>query len=650
MAHQQAMTAQTPDDALAYEATQRLAAIVESSHDAIISKTLSGTITSWNRAAERMYGYTAAEAIGRPVQMLLPADRLHEEMAILAQLSEGLIVEPFETVRLHKNGQRVDVQVTISPIRDATGRIVGGSKIARDITSQKQAEAARQRAQRLEAEIQHIQDACRLRSQFLANMSHELRTPLNAVIGFADLLKSRVVPVDSPRYDEFLGHIASSGRHLLELINSMLDLSKVESGKMDFSPEPVDLRHLVRETCAMVETSARTKQIHLQAEVDANLEHVELDPTRFKQVLLNYLANAIKFTPEGGRVTVQALPEGADQLRLEVTDTGIGIAQSDLPRLFVEFQQLDNSFTKKYQGTGLGLALTRRLVQAQGGRVGVTSTLGVGSIFYLVLPRRPIAAPAPMPGPSHRLLVIDHNPAFYQRLMDALTHAGLQVDVASTPQQALGMADQHDYDGITLDLRLHNQGGHNTLAGLRQSGASPLPPVRAMTLQIEDNGSAAFAVADVLSKPIDTREVLQSLARTRWPEGRKARILVIDDEAPALSLMQATLERAGHTAYGFQDATLALAALDTLQPDAIILDLMMPVMNGFQFLAALRAMPAWKELPVFIWTALSLSDQELAELHASAQEVMGKGGASLGDVVDSLAAGLANHRQGHYTQ
>lgn len=636
------MTADKNEDALVHEATQRLAAIVESSHDAIISKTLNGTITSWNRAAERMYGYTAAEAIGRPVQMLLPPDRLHEEMAILAQLSEGLIVEPFETVRLHKNGQRVDVQVTISPIRDTAGRIVGGSKIARDITSQKQAEAARERAQRLEAEIQHIQDAYRLRSQFLANMSHELRTPLNAVIGFADLLKSRAVPVDSPKYDEFLGHIASSGRHLLELINSMLDLSKVESGKMDFRPEPVDLRHLVRETCAMVETSAGHKQIALQAEVDASLDPVDLDPTRFKQVLLNYLANAIKFTPEGGNVTVRVLAEGADQLRVEVTDTGIGIAQSDLPRLFVEFQQLDNGFTKKYPGTGLGLALTRRLVQAQGGQVGVTSSPGVGSTFYLVLPRQPLEAPAP--GPSHRLLVIDHNPAFYQRLLDALARTGLQVDVASTPQQALGMADRHAYDGITLDLRLHNQGGHNTLAGLRQSGASHLPPVRAMTLQIEDNGSAAFAVADVLSKPIETRELLQSLVRTRWPSGRKARILVIDDEAPALSLMQATLDKAGYTAYGFQDATLALAALDTLQPDAIILDLMMPVMNGFQFLAALRAMPTGKELPVFIWTALSLTDQELTELHDAAQEVVNKGGASMGDVVDSLTADLATSR------
>ena len=259
--------------------------------------------------------------------------------------------------------------------------------IITDVTAVRQAEASSQKLESLELENHQMLEASRLKNQFISNMSHELRTPLNAIIGFSDLLVMGLVPQGSPKHKEYLGHIGGSARHLLHLINDVLDMSKVESGKFEFFPEPVDLQQLVSELGDVLHTSLQRKSIQFEVKIDEALSGLVIDPARLKQVLYNYLSNAIKFTPSGGHVTVSAHAEGPDQFRLEVEDTGIGIAPDDLPRLFVDFQQLDAGYSKLHQGTGLGLALTRRLVEAQGGSVGARSTLGVGSVFHVVLDR-----------------------------------------------------------------------------------------------------------------------------------------------------------------------------------------------------------------------------------------------------------------------
>lgn len=365
----------------------RLAAIVESTSDAIISKTLDGRITSWNGGAQDIFGYTAEEAIGQSALILIPEDRAQEEMHILASLADGRRVPHFNTVRKTKSGQLIDVSVTISPIHDSRGQVIGGSKIARDITQQRLTEEARIQNERLEAENRQIQETNRIKTLFLANMSHELRTPLNSIIGFSELLESGAVPPDSPKHAQFLSNISRSGEHLLRLINDVLDLSKVESGKLSFTPQPLDLKEAVEEVSSSLAPQVTAKSLELQLEIDSSIGTLELDPGRLRQVLYNYLSNAVKFTPQGGRIRVLARPEGQARFRLEVQDSGIGIAEADIPRLFTEFQQLDSGFTRAHQGTGLGLALTKRLVQAQGGEVGVRSVLGQGSTFHLVLPR-----------------------------------------------------------------------------------------------------------------------------------------------------------------------------------------------------------------------------------------------------------------------
>jgi len=259
-------------------------------------------------------------------------------------------------------------------------RLYGEVQAARD--------ELRVRNEELEEQYRRVQDANRLKTEFLANMSHELRTPLNAIIGFSELMyDGRVGPMNA-EHKEYLGDILNSGRHLHKIINDILDLSKVESGTVDFRPEPVNLRHLVAEACDTLGDLTAVKNIELNMEVASSVGPVVTDPARLRQILYNYLSNAIKFTVDGGSITVRVLAEDTEWFRVEVEDTGIGIRPEDNDRVFIEFQQVDTGSAKHYQGTGLGLALTKRIVEGQGGRVSVESELGKGSTFRAVLPRR----------------------------------------------------------------------------------------------------------------------------------------------------------------------------------------------------------------------------------------------------------------------
>ena len=377
----------------------RLAAIVESSDDAIVSKDLNGIVMSWNAGAERLFGYTADEMIGHSITKIIPSERLAEEAYVLSQLRAGLRVDHFETVRRTKSGEPIDVSLTVSPIRDAAGRVIGASKIARDISERKRLVEAQRHA--LEAETRRIEEANRLKNLFVANMSHELRTPLNAIVGFAELIADEKFGPLPPKYARFGQLMLRSAEHLLQLINDILDLAKVESGRIDLKPQDVNLSPLIRDVTSIVSSLAKQRNISIEVSVDAGLDNLHLDPDRLKQVLYNYLSNAVKFSHEGGRVVVRAVASGAAEFRIEVEDWGIGISAEDIGRLFVEFQQLDSSTTKRAMGTGLGLALTKRIVEAQGGSVNVKSTEGVGSTFSATLPRRVYAGSAEIASKEH---------------------------------------------------------------------------------------------------------------------------------------------------------------------------------------------------------------------------------------------------------
>jgi CheY-like chemotaxis protein len=482
-----------------------------------------------------------------------------------------------------------------------------------------------------------VQDATRLKSEFLANMSHELRTPLNAIIGFAELMHDGKVGPVSAEHRECLSDILGSSRHLLQLINDVLDLSKVEAGKMEFRPEPVDVARVGGEVRDVLRSLTAKKRIELRLEVDPALGPVVVDPGKLKQVLYNYLSNALKFTRDGGRVTLRAGPDGPDRFRVEVEDTGIGIRREDLHRLFAEFQQLDGSTGKAYPGTGLGLALTKRMVEAQGGQVGVDSVPGEGSRFYVTLPRaagQAASEPEPEPEPRREtparegapaVLVVEDETKERDWLMATLTSAGYAPEVAASGKEALQRASERRFDAITLDLLLADMGGWEVLKAVRAEGPNRETPIIILTVVAERGVAAGFAIHDYLVKPVRSEQLFESLRRA-GVLGVGRHVLVVDDDGPARRLMEATLSGLGYasSAAGSAEEGLQHAAADP--PAAVILDLLMPGADGFAFLDRFRRTPAGRRTPVIVWTAKELTAADYSALAASAEAVVRKSG------------------------
>ena len=428
----------------------------------------------------------------------------------------------------HARGELIPTETRIINLA-TVGRNLAQINIT-DLRERLRADEIRRRSAELEAQNRRIQEASRLKSEFLANMSHELRTPLNAIIGFAELLHDGQVDPTSATHKEFLGDILTSGRHLLQLINDVLDLAKVEAGKLEFRPEVVEVARLVGEVVAILRTTAAEKQIRLETELDPAVVNLVVDPARLKQVAYNYLSNALKFTGAGGSVTLRVKPDGDEGFRLEVQDTGVGIAPEDLGRLFVEFQQLEAGAAKRHQGTGLGLALTRRLVESQGGSVGVKSVLGKGSTFHVCLPRVPIAMPrtvtpirfAPARAGARTVLVVEDDVRDQAQLVATLESAGYAVELASTGAEAITRWRARNYDAATIDLLLPDMSGLELLAALRSERTNHRTPIIVVTVVPDAKVVAGFTVHDILHKPLDRESLIASLARagirTRQPE------------------------------------------------------------------------------------------------------------------------------------
>jgi signal transduction histidine kinase/DNA-binding response OmpR family regulator len=508
-------------------------------------------------------------------------------------------------------------------------------------------EELRAKNRELEEQSRRVQEATRLKSEFLANMSHELRTPLNAIIGFAELMHDGKVGPVSPLHKECLDDILTSSRHLLQLINDVLDLSKVEAGKMEFRPEPLSLERLAGEVRDILRGLAAQKRIRLAVEVDPALGEIVLDAGKLKQVLYNFLSNALKFTAEGGHVTLRARAEGADRFRVEVEDDGIGIRPEDLDRLFAEFQQLDSSAAKTYAGTGLGLALTKRIVEAQGGRVGVSSVHGRGSVFHAILPRvsRAVAeGPAPLlrapRGGAPTLLVVEDDTRERGWLVETLSAAGYTVEVAATGAAAIERCGERAFDGITLDLLLPDMGGWEVLKAIRAAGPNQATPVVVVTVVVEKGVGAGYAIHDYLAKPVRAEELLASLRRAGLRPATGRPILVVDDDPQARRLMETMLTALGYVtieATGGEEA-LALAQREVLA--AVILDLFMPGMDGFGFLEHFRGLAAGQGTPVIVWTGRDLTAADHDRLAASAQAVVMKGGTAR--LIEELRTHVAN--------
>jgi len=373
-----------------------LALVVSSSEDAIISKRLDGIITSWNHGAEKLFGYTAAEILGQPILTVIPPERHDEEERLLSAIRRGESIKHHETTRIAKDGHVLEVSVTLSPIRDHEGRIIGASKIARDISERRRTEQAlarhrdelEERVLSRTAELAQARDAAeaanRAKSAFLANMSHELRTPLNGIMGMTDLALRRAT---DPKLLDWLQKGKGAALHLLAVINDILEISRIEAGRVVLEEQDFSLAQALDEMLGRQETAAREKGLVLSCTLAPTLpDLLRGDVFRLQQMLLNLVGNAIKFSERGQvRVSADALEEDSHSvlLRVQVSDQGIGLSADEQARLFHAFSQGDDSMTRKYGGTGLGLIICKRLARLMGGDVGVASEAGVGSTFWI---------------------------------------------------------------------------------------------------------------------------------------------------------------------------------------------------------------------------------------------------------------------------
>ncbi len=515
--HARCVTRDVTEEQGAEETALRLATIVECSDDAIVGKTLDGVITSWNRGAERIFGYTADEMIGQPIVRLMPPDRINDFPRILATLQRGERVDHFETERLRKDGRRIQVSITVSPIRDARGNIIGASKIARDVTERKHNEEVRaqllasEREARAEAEA-----ALRMRDEFLSTVSHELRTPLAAVLGWVNVLKAGAT---GDKAAAAVQAIERAGRAQAKLIEDLLDVSRAISGQMRLDLRLVDLPAVLRQAVDAIRPTAATKGVHLEMRVDESAGPVAGDVDRLQQIAWNLLSNAVKFTPSGGTVEL-CLERRAIDVCLTVRDTGCGIPREFLPYVFERFRQAERADSRRTGGLGLGLAIVRHLVELHGGAVAVASEgEGRGATFTVTLPLTMIAASALAHGAGGRLvgvrvLVIDDDPDTRDAVQLVLQGHGAHVTVAGTSAQAHARLSDSPPDIIISDLRLPDQDGYDLLRAVRAIDRFRSTPAIAITGldsddRIEDALTAGYDLR--LGKPIEAEALVNAV-------------------------------------------------------------------------------------------------------------------------------------------
>jgi signal transduction histidine kinase/CheY-like chemotaxis protein len=642
-------------------------AIFNSANFSSIATDAKGVIQIFNVGAERMLGYTAAEVMNKitpadisdPQEVVERAKTLSTELgtditpgfeALVFKASRG-IEDIYELTYIRKDGTRFPAVVSVTSLRDSVGEIIGYLLIGTDNTVRKQIEAARdserdrfeQTLQEKNVELAH---ASRMKSEFLATMSHELRTPLNAIIGFSEALKDGMVGEMNGNQGEYVADIFSSGQHLLSLINDILDLSKIEAGMMALELESVDLNNLLANSLSIVRERAARQRIRLDLDIEGGLHSLQLDMRKTKQVIYNLLSNAVKFSAHGGRVLVSArrvsratvgtlagawpqhnfplLDKGYQEfVEICVSDEGIGIPAASLSKLFQSFTQIDSSLARRFEGTGLGLAMVRQLVELHGGTVAVASSEGEGTCVVAWLPlvesQLPVGvrpASVGVASPMERFAMIveeDDKGADLIRLM--LEAEGFTVLVAGSAEAALLLADGQSLSLITLALHLPDMDGMQLLNKLRETPALAKVPVVVIANGMQARAALEGGAAVLLQKPISRAQLKASLAMLGLHSAQEHSysVLLVDDDPRALEVIASSLPSPAYSllrALGGREA-IDLARLH--RPDLILLDLMMPEVNGFDVVDALQVDEDTASIPILVVTAkqITLADQQL---------------------------------------
>jgi len=612
-----------------------LAAIVESSDDSIIGTDLDGTIRSWNQGAEKLFGYTAAEAIGNSITMLFPASEGSDASATIRKVQRQERIERYEAVRAAKDGKPFDVSVILSPIRGAEGRIQGVSAIYRDITASKRADAELVKAK------EAAEAASQAKSTFLATMSHEIRTPMNGILGMTELVLDSDLTADQR---ESLELVRLSAESLLTVINDILDFSKIEAGKMEFESIPFDLRESLGETMKTLGFRAHQKGLELVCDVRPDVPVGVLgDPGRLRQVLVNLVGNAIKFTEHGEiLVSVERETNTADgvALHFSVKDTGVGIPTEKHEKIFESFSQADGSMTRKYGGTGLGLTICGKLVGMMGGRLWVESQEGHGSTFHFTahlgvqtILSEPIAPLHPVHLRNLPVLIVDDNSTNRRVLMEILTRWGMKptaVEGGRPALLALQIASDmgRPFRLILLDGQMPEMDGF-TFAQQLKSHPNLMRTTIMMLTSADQLGDATLCrklgISAYLVKPVRQSELLDMICRslqestqdpahdsgqvirTRPVNGmaNQSRVLVAEDNAVNQTLARRLLEKRGYTVTVVPDGQAALDAFLSQPFDIVLMDVQMPTLDGFEATAAIRRheQSAGTHVPIVAMTA-----------------------------------------------
>jgi PAS domain S-box-containing protein len=636
--------------------------LIESNIDAMMTTDPRGIITDVNKQTEALTGCTRDELIGAPFKNHF-TDPARAEAGIHRVLAEGKVTN-YELTARHRDGKLTVVSYNATTFHDRDRRLQGVVAAARDITELKRFEEA------LQHKNQELEDASRMKSEFLANMSHELRTPLNAIMGFSEVLKEGMLGQLTDQQRTFTGNIFSSGQHLLALINDILDLSKVEAGKMTLDLEPIEISALFANSLSIVREKAIARRIRLVMEPAADLGTIGVDPRKVKQIVYNLLSNAVKFTAEGGQVTLRtrkvahadvgsasgswaggrAFPLAetvvTEFLEISVTDTGIGISPDGLQRLFTPFSQVDSGLARRFEGTGLGLTMVKSLAELHGGTVAVESASGAGSRFTVWLPLRPASGPvtdrlvpavgapislarrsvAPVPG-ARIALIVEDDLASAELVRLQLEAEGFEVVHAVSAEAALLVAMQHRLSLITLDINLPEMDGWEFLARIKQIPALMQVPVVIISIVADRAKGFALGASAVMHKPMSRQELSDSLAglgMLSLGAGPPLRILVVDDDPAAVELVAVHAIALGSFVLRAYGGLEAIATAREQLPDLIVLDLMMPAVTGFDVVEALCQHAPTARIPIVIVTSSQLTAEDRASLQGAVATIVEK--------------------------
>lgn len=660
------------------QSKEHLTKIINTSADMIMVTDRDGYITECNYAGENMLGYKRTELIGTRASEYWGSPE--ERRRVVERLSQEGKITNYETRLRRKDGRYIDISLSIAVLMDDSGNMSGTVGISKDITEKKRYEEdlrllnekledkVIERTGELEAANRELEKSNKLKSQFIANMSHELRTPLNSIIGFSETLLELPVGNLNEKQERYIHRIYSSGKHLLHLINNLLDLAKIEAGRFSLVYEEFRLSSVIEDAVSVVEPLAKKKELSVSYKVDEAIGTVTADKVKFKQILYNLLSNAVKFTPERGAISLDAglltgqeceaygINSSQKLMRISVKDTGIGISPEDMDKIFDEFEQADSSFTRRHEGTGIGLSLTKKLVEMHGGLIWAESAAGEGSTFSFIIPvlhevpaiagTKEKESKAVFPGEAtpdadHKnvILIVEDDLATSELLTTHLSEAGYHVAHAYNGAEAIKKATMIKPFAIILDIMLPEKDGWEVLQEIRsQSETKDIPVV---IYSVIDNRELGFALGatDYITKPIDRNTLLsrlKELGLSKQKLQRVINIMVVDDNPDAVELIASMLEPEGFKVVRAYSGSDALRMVEEIKIDMIFLDLMMPDMDGFEVIQRLKDVPSTRDIPIFIVTAKDITYEDRLLLAGQIEKIYQKSQFTKDDFVEQI--------------